>query len=48
VDYLSIELKIPSWCADGDDAHTGPILFVATTRWNLIHPTLVDWFGSNI
>jgi hypothetical protein len=27
-----------------DDALVGPRLLVATTKWNLLHPTQGDWF----
>jgi hypothetical protein len=39
---LSIGLTLHGWCTDGDDALVGPILLVATTIWNLLHPTQED------
>jgi hypothetical protein len=32
--YLSIGLTLPRWCANKDDASTGPILLVVETIWN--------------
>jgi hypothetical protein len=39
---LSIELTLPRWCVDEDDALIGPILIVVATIWNLLHPYQED------
>ena len=45
MEYPSIEPKLPGWCAGGDDVVAGPIRFVAATKWNLLHRTLVGCSG---
>ena len=48
MEYPSIEPTLIGWYTDGEDALVGPILLVAATKLNLLHPTLVDWSEHDI
>jgi hypothetical protein len=45
VEYPSIELTLHGWYVDEDDTRVGLRWLVATTKWNILHPTLGNWSG---